>query len=205
MAGTPPGSPSRIDDGVSAFSHAFGLRRVFTGEVLLERVASAPEPPAIFAARATVFVSGSDPIGAVRIDLCNDSDLFFVYECEYDERTFGDLRAAQDLSLEFAEFPGALEAIFASAASRDGEFTLQFTDGDEPQVAVLQHLKFKTVPVFALAFRQPSDDAIKDRIQNRYNEVRSEMAAVRADLASVYAMLKVKNPSVLKQVKSPRK
>jgi hypothetical protein len=205
MSRTPPRSPPRPDDFSSTLSLTSSIRRLFTGEVLLERIGTPDNPPAAFPARATVFVTGSNPIETVRIDLSNDSDLFFVFESEYDERTFGDLRANQDLSLEFSEFPGALEGIFASAGSRDGEFTLQFTDGDEPQLAVLQHLKFKTVTVFSLGFRQPSDEAIKDRFQNRYNEVRSELASVRADLTSVYAMLKIKNPSVLKQVKSPRK
>jgi hypothetical protein len=174
------------------------MRRLFTGEVLIERIGSSDEGPAILSVRTTLVVTGSNPIETVHIDLSNDADLFFAFESVYDERIFGDLRANQDLALEFFEFPGALEGSFASAAS------LQLTDGEEPQLTVLQCLKFKTVTVFSLGFRQPSDEAIKDRIQNRYNEVRGALTSVRADLASVYAMLKVKNPSALKQVKPPR-
>jgi hypothetical protein len=177
----------------------------FSGDVLLDYISSGDQVPSIVSVRVTISVVGSDPIESVRIELSNESDLFFLFEATYDSESYNDLRGAQDLTVDFADFPPALTDIFTAAAVRDGEFKLQFTDDGEPMLTVQQGLKFKTVNVFSLHFNRPSDETVKNRIQMRYHEVRAQLAGVRENLNNVYAMLKIKNPSVLKQVTTPRK
>jgi hypothetical protein len=194
-----------LDDARSRTSHTLNSPYWFSGSVVLDYVPSGDEERSFRPVRVTVTVLGSDPIESVGIELSSESDLFFLFEATYDSTSYDQLRDAQDLTIEFPRFPNALTDIFTAAATRDGEFKLLFTDGEAPQLTVQQGLKFKNVTVFKLQFDRPSDEAVRNRIQGRYNEVRSELEHVKQDLTSVYAMLKIKNPSVLKQVKTPRK
>jgi hypothetical protein len=61
------------------------------------------------------------------------------------------------------------------------------------------------IDVFSLTFTAASDEDVRDQIQAKYNALREELAAVRGDLSDIYAMLKIKNPSVLRQVRPARK
>jgi hypothetical protein len=193
-------SPPATDDDASTLTLAPGSRPAFSVRVVVSDSSSAVLPIV-----ATVLVSGSDPLETVRIELSSETDLFFLFDCELTEQAYEDLRSAHELSIEFEKFPKAFSDILSAADSLDGEFKLQWTAGTEPVLTVQQNLRFKTVTIFQLQFSQTSNEALRDRIQARYNEVRTELAAVRGDLLSVYSMLKIKNPSVLKQVSSPRK
>jgi hypothetical protein len=152
-----------------------------------------------------VHVAGTDPVETVWIELLSESDVFCLFEAEYNEQAYEELRAARDLTIEFARFPGALSDIFSAATPREGEFRLRFAGGAEPLLTAQQGLKFKTGTVFLLRFTRPSDDAVKDRIEARDDHVRAQLASVRENLTGVYAMLKIKTPSVLKRLKTPRK
>jgi hypothetical protein len=196
-----PISPAKEDDG-STLSLASATRTVFNAEIQIEFVSAQDQPPQVLPIRATVLVEGSSPIETVKIELASDSDLFFLFEAQYDEANYAELKQSQDLTLTLNEFPAALVDIFGAAASRDSEFKLQLVDGSEPVLIVAQELKFKTVIVFSLNLVKPSDETVKEKIQTRFNDVKAELATVQADLASVYAMLKIKNPNVLKQVKT---
>jgi hypothetical protein len=201
-------SPSRLssgDDAASTASLQSASRPSFSRDVLVSQEAGDDHPIVERSMRATVTVVGSKPIESVRIELSTESDLFFLLEAEYNPESYAALQKEQDLTIDFDQFPVALSDIFTSASSREGEFRLRLTGDDEPVLTVIENLKFKTLTVFRLRFARPPDEKVKESIQERYEEVCAQLATVRHDLLNFYGILKIRNPSVLKQVKTSRK
>jgi hypothetical protein len=154
-----------------------------------------------------VRVENKAETGDVYIQLSKDADVFFLYDATYSEATFQELKAAQNLTIEFPEFPALLADCLGQVADKGvGGFVLELAVGqDEAVLHIQQKLKFKVIDVFSLTFTAASDDAVRDQIQAKYDALREELAIVRGDLTDIYAMLKIKNPSVLKQVRPTRK
>jgi hypothetical protein len=192
------------DDRSSTLSLAPGLKQAFSDDVPVELAGCAGEPGQTSAIRISVFSEGA-PVSRVRLELTSEADLFFFFEAEYSDADYAALRAAQDLSIDFAQFAPTLAEILAAARQADSGFALTFAAGPRPSLLIRQALKFKTVAVFELAFARGADALVRERIQARYDGARAEVASVRADLGTICAMLKIKNPSVLKQAGPTRK
>jgi hypothetical protein len=192
------------DEASSTFSLAAGMKQAFNDNVIADAIELADRPAQGGQLRVTVFLQGT-PVEKVRIELSSDADLFFFFESEYSEANYGELRDAQELTIDFAQFAPTLVEILNSSKKPEAGFTFAFREDPSPSLSIQQALKFKTVKVFNLAFTGGSDEAVKERIQTRYNEARAEVAAIRADLDGIYSMLKIKNPSILKQARTTRK
>jgi hypothetical protein len=145
--------------------------------------------------------------GDVHLELSTDADLFFLYEATFSETAFSELKASQNLTIDFAEFPALLVDCLDQTTDKDAQgFALELAIGEnEAVLKIQQKLKFKVIDVFSLTFTAASDEDVRDQIQAKYNALREELAAVREDLSDIYAMLKIKNPSVLRQVRPARK
>jgi hypothetical protein len=145
--------------------------------------------------------------GDVSVELSKDADLFFLYEATYSESTFQELKKAQDLTIEFADFPPLLADCLGQVVDKGvGGFVLDLAMGQgEAVLHIQQKLKFKVIDVFSLTFTAASDDTVRDQIQAKYDALRDELMVVKGDLSDIYAMLKIKNPSVLRQVRTTRK
>jgi hypothetical protein len=145
-----------------------------------------------------VKVTSSDQ---VRAELSNELNLFFLYETAYTADDVAGLARSQKLTISLADFPGLLVEIFSGAKDPQNPFELLFVAGTEPLLHVQQRFRFKVVDVFALRFAPASDEDVRARIQERFDGLRAEVAQAKEDLASVSAMLKIKNPSSLRQLR----
>lgn len=146
-------------------------------------------------------------IESTRIELSTDSNLFFFYISEYTSETFNQLKVAQNLDpdLDFESFPEMIRDILINSEENgDYETTFVFEDEEKGTLKLTQKLKFKKVEIFSLEFIKASDEEITNQVQFRYNQARAELKAAKTELSDLYAMLKIKNPSVLKQMK-PKK
>jgi hypothetical protein len=135
----------------------------------------------------------------VRLELSNEADLFFLYEAAYTEDEFAELAEAQGLMASFAEFPDVLAEIFSGAKDPKNPLGLCFVAGAEPLLRIRQHFRFKVLDVFAIKFVSASDEEVHQRIQERFTALKAEVAEAKEDLVNVYSMLKIKNPTTLKQ------
>jgi hypothetical protein len=141
---------------------------------------------------------------SLRITLTDDADLFFLYEGEYDADSYVTLKESQGLSLDFEEFCVALAEIIKETSPKSG-YRLRLELGDDPELAVLQQLKIKTVTVVALKIEPASDETVRKWIHSRYQAVKEELGSVLEERQTLFAMLKIKDPSILKQSKTTRK
>lgn len=140
----------------------------------------------------------------IRLQMFSDNDLYFFYVAEYSEEAFNSLKESQSLdeSLDFEHFPAMIHEIIGKVAEGK-EFQAKFVfDGEEKGKLIFsQKLKFKEVEILNLDFEKAKDEEIANQIQARYDSVRNELKAARAELNDLYTMLKIKNPNVLKQMR----
>jgi hypothetical protein len=140
----------------------------------------------------------------LRITLTDDADLFFLYEGEYDADSYVTLKESENLSIEFNDFPAALAEIMRDTSQESG-YQLQLNLDSDPELLVLQRLKIKTVPLVALKLAPASDDAVHNWVHSKYQVVKEELDSVIEERRTLFALLKIKDPSVLKQSKTARK
>lgn len=140
----------------------------------------------------------------VKLQMFSDRDLYFLYVSDYSSEAFDLLKEKQSLdeSLDFEHFPSMIHEIIAKVAE-EKEFMAKFEfNGEEKGKLIFsQKLKFKEVEILNLDFEKAKDEEIANQIQERYDSVRNELKAARAELNDLYTMLKIKNPNVLKQMR----
>lgn len=140
----------------------------------------------------------------VRLQMFSDNDLYFLYVSDYASEAFESLKESQSLddTLDFEHFPSMIHEIIGKVAEGK-EFMAKFVfDGEEKGKLIFsQKLKFKEVEILNLDFEKAKDEEIQNQIQERYDSVRNELKAARAELNDLYTMLKIKNPNVLKQMR----
>lgn len=141
----------------------------------------------------------------VKLQIFSDRDLYFLYFSDFTSEVFESLKESQSLdeSLDFEHFPSMIHEIIAKVAE-DKEYIakFEFVNGEEKgKLTLSQKLKFKEVEILNLIFEKAKDEEIANQIQERYDAVRNELKAAKAELNDLYTMLKIKNPNVLKQMR----
>lgn len=141
----------------------------------------------------------------VKLQIFSDRDLYFLYFSDFTSEAFESLKESQSLdeSLDFEHFPSMIHEIIAKVAE-DKEYIakFEFVNGEEKgKLTLSQKLKFKEVEILNLIFEKAKDEEIANQIQERYDAVRNELKAAKAELNDLYTMLKIKNPNVLKQMR----
>jgi hypothetical protein len=202
-------SQRRFENGLCDPSLKDGGEIVFDEEIPLEiRSGDGTDESELIVIRFKIIVHEDDGVlQQVRLEITSDSDLFFLYESTFTTQDYAELQARQKLKIDFGEFPHVLRDILAQNSGGKGEFSVVFVQDARSHgiLSFQQNLKLKSVEIFALEFVPASDELVRDQIQYRYNLARSKLKIAKADLDDLYAMLKIKNPSVLKQVRSSRK
>ena len=154
-----------------------------------------------------ITIGEEDELNEVRVEISCDADLFMFFEAQYPRAEFDNLKKSQNLTIEFEEFAGMLIESLTQNVKNPEEYEVQFRETSETEgiLEFKQKLKFKSVDIFSLKFTASSNEFVKEQIQYRFNSVRTDLKMARTELSDVYSMLKIKNPSVLKQVRTVRK
>ncbi|OHT13379.1 hypothetical protein TRFO_16471 [Tritrichomonas foetus] len=150
-----------------------------------------------------IVVNGGDDVPQhVRLEMLCDSDLFFLYEAEYAQEDFEILKKTEGLTIKFEEFPQLLVEIIEQYITEPDSYSLLFEQQSEEQSTLRfqQQLKFKLIDILALDLKPASEEFVKDSIQYRYNAAKAEIKAAHTELNDLYALLKIKNPTVLKKM-----
>jgi hypothetical protein len=188
-----PEDPSAKDWGHAIFDEEFPL---------------AIDPVSVHATHLRIIVDGDSKFfEKLRLELSADSDLFFLYEAEFTADQYEQLTAEQQIVLPFAELPGALMELVRHVSAGSGGIFVSFAKTDDTQAALIfdQQLKFKKVQIMRVEFTASSTELVQDSIQFRFDTWKQRALSTQTELEDLCAMLKIKNPSVLKQAQSPRK
>jgi hypothetical protein len=168
----------------------------------------ATEPDQIHLTHLRIIVDGdSKSFDKLRLELNADSDLFFLYEAEFTAEQYQQVSEEQALTLSFDELPGALMELVRNIAQGSTEFLVDFTKTGEAQAALVfeQQLRFKRAEIIRVEFTASSPELVSQSLQFRFDVLKQKTLAAQQELLDLCAMLKIKNPSLLKQVRSPGK
>lgn len=140
----------------------------------------------------------------VNIEIFCDNDMFMFYSSKYTPDQFDQVKNNQGLTIEFAQFADMVIESLVQNVEKPEEYQMCFTETSETAglLEFQQKLKFKSVQIFALEFEAVSDEYLKEQIQYRFDVARQGLKEARQELGSVYSMLKIKNPNVIKQMRT---
>jgi hypothetical protein len=124
---------------------------------------------------------------SVKVELSSESDLFFHYTHQLDERSFRAVREEQRLMIDFQDYANVLArslnlaikephthlAVFIM--NRDGNARLDF----------IQNLEYKFVELLSVSFLQSAEAVIREHISFRYRAVREKLTLTQARLNEV--------------------
>lgn len=190
-------------------SLADGHRIFYEREVPFElRSAQGNEEPrevgALEAIRVKILALGDEgAFTGLRVELTSESNLFFHYVHELDIAGFKKLQQGQNLMVDFAEYPSVMvrnldncikqphSHLAVLVMKRDGSARLDF----------IQNMEYKFVELLSIDLKASGEDVVREQISYRYNAMKNRMALMQARLADVNALVKIKNPSLLLQLK----
>ncbi|OHT06479.1 hypothetical protein TRFO_25507 [Tritrichomonas foetus] len=201
---------SFVQEGLLDPSTQDGGKVFFDKEIPLEiKPESEEEENEVFLTRVKIILHENESTGQlenVHLELTTDVDLFFFYEASYNEESYNVLKENQRLEITFDQFPELMKEVLEQYASNSDEYFVTFDRKSDDCCSMLfqQRLRFKCVDIFELEFSPASNDYVHDQIQYRFNLARAEVKSARTELSDLYALLKIKNPNVLKQMR-PRK
>ena len=190
-------------------SLAHGHRVFFEREVPFElRAAEGVEEPqevgSLEAIKVKVLAIGpKDAFTGLRVELTSESNLFFHYAHELDHAGYRDLQTGQRLMVDFGEYPSVvvrnLEHCIKEPHSHLAVFVMK-KDGSA-RLDFVQNVEYKFVELLSLDFRASPEETVRESVVYRYNKIKSRMTHMQARLADVNALVKIKNPSLLLQMK----
>ena len=190
-------------------SLAHGHRVFFEREVPFElRAAEGVEEPqevgSLEAIKVKVLAIGpKDAFTGLRVELTSESNLFFHYAHELDHAGYRDLQTGQRLMVDFGEYPTVvvrnLEHCIKEPHSHLAVFVMK-KDGSA-RLDFVQNVEYKFVELLSLDFRASPEETVRESVVYRYNKIKSRMTHMQARLADLNALVKIKNPSLLLQIK----
>ena len=195
------------DDGDPSLAN--GHRVFYEREVPFElRTATGTEEPqevgALEAIKVRILAVG--PEGAysgLRIELTSENNLFFHYAHELDAAEFGKLQEAQRLMVEFTEYPAVIVRNLNHCVKEPHSHLAVFvmTKDGGGRLDFVQNMEYKFVELLSLNFQASPEETVREQIAYRYNAVKGKLATMQARLADINELVKVRNPSLLLQVK----
>ena len=155
------------------------------------------------AIKVKILILGEDGNpNSLRIELSSENDLFFHYMHVIDESGFRMVQEGQKLMVDFTDYSNVLIRMLNSCIKephshlavfimqRDGQARLEF----------IQNMQYKFVELLSCNFHRSPDELVRQQITYRYNSLKSRLALMQARLQDVNALVKIKNPSLLKQL-----
>lgn len=185
-----------------------GAEIAFDNEVPLTIRVDKEEEVKLVRFKIIVIKNKDDELSQVNIEIMCDSDLFLFFESKFTEDVFEKVKQDQALTIKFEEFAGMVIESLTQNVVKPEELEMTFTEsesGDKGLLEFKQKLKFKSVQIFALEFTPVSNEYLKEQIQYRFNFAKAALKSAKTDLNDLYSMLKIKNPNVLKQMRTTHK
>lgn len=154
-----------------------------------------------------VFVSPADgDTTDLRVELTNESDIYYVTCCELQQNSFEDLKKKQHLRKgeNFASFISNITKILDNVNSNRTTFRAIYSINDNSATLTFkQQLEFKSITIFSLDFQQAerSDEYVKAQAQFRYNEKEHFLRDQISVLNELLEHVEAKNPQLAQQFK----
>jgi len=155
--------------------------------------------------RARVLVQGeAQAPTCIKVEFTSEEDLFFNYVSLVNEELFQKIKDEQKLNVEFSGFLGlVLKLINSCHKEPQNLFAVFFMQRDgQARLDFIQNMEFKFLELLSLDFLASPEEAIRQNISFRYSLLKAKTQVLQNKLKDVGSMLKVKNPSLLRQMKN---
>lgn len=139
----------------------------------------------------------------VKLELTSENDLFFHYNHHCEEEGFKTVQEQQKLMVEFADYTNVLIRMLNSCIKEPHSHIAVFImkpDG-HARLDFIQNMEYKFVELLSVNFNRSSDEMVQRTISYRYNALKSRLKFMQSRLQEVNQIVKVKNPSLLLQVR----
>ena len=155
------------------------------------------------AIKVKILILGEDGNpNSLRIELSSENDLFFHYMHLIDESGFRMVQEGQKLMVDFTDYSNVLIRMLNSCIKEPHSHLAVFVmqrDG-QARLDFIQNMQYKFVDLLSCNFHRSPDELVRQQITYRYNSLKSRLALMQARLQDVNALVKIKNPSLLKQL-----
>ncbi|GLI60455.1 hypothetical protein VaNZ11_002612 [Volvox africanus] len=143
-----------------------------------------------------------EQVKAVRVELCSESNLFFLYVHELNEQSFKDVQMLQRLMVEFHDYPTVLMRMLNQAIREPHAHMAVFImyPTGEARLDFIQNMEYKFVELLSCKFVAAAEELVRLQVSYRYNVVRARLQLMEARLADVSAMVRVRDPGLLLQI-----
>ncbi|KAK8900052.1 hypothetical protein M9Y10_002375 [Tritrichomonas musculus] len=142
----------------------------------------------------------------VKFEVMDDADLFTIYESVFNEQSFNEMKAEDQLLIDFQDFPNNVTELLNESESSDSQTQITFVQEDDQSMTMefLQILELKAVEIFKLKFIPSNEVFIQDQVQFRYNKIKEMLKYKKEFLTEFDRQVQSKNPILAKSLKSPR-
>ncbi|GIL85345.1 hypothetical protein Vretimale_10653 [Volvox reticuliferus] len=143
-----------------------------------------------------------EQVKTIRVELCSESNLFFLYVHELNEQTFKEVQLLQRLMVEFHDYPTVLMRMLNQAIREPHAYMAVFImyPTGEARLDFIQNMEYKFVELLSCKFVAAAEDLVRLQVSYRYNMVRARLQLMEARLADVSAMVRARDPGLLLQI-----
>ncbi|GLC43568.1 hypothetical protein PLESTM_001487400 [Pleodorina starrii] len=143
-----------------------------------------------------------EQVKSIRVELCSESNLFFLYIHDVNETSFKELQAVQRLMVDFPDYPTVLMRMLNQCVREPHAYLavlIMYPTG-EARLDFIQNMEYKFVELLSCKFVAAGEDLVRMQVSYRYNVVKARMQLMEARLADVSAMVRVRDPGLLLQL-----
>ncbi|CAK0820210.1 unnamed protein product, partial [Prorocentrum cordatum] len=190
-------------------SLADGHRAVYDREVPFElRVQDAGVRPdeagTLDAMRCKILLLGEehDPEN-IRIEITSKNDIFFHYAHSVDAHGFRSMQDQQKLMIEFPDYLSVLIRMLNSCIMDPHVYlaVLAMRQDGSARLDFVQNLEYKFIELLSCDFLASSEEMVRQQVTFQYNSMSRRLEAMKTHLQDISELVKVKNPSLLLQLK----
>ena len=139
----------------------------------------------------------------VKIEICNDRDLFFYYCIDLNSSLFEKMKEEQKLICNFQEFSDLLIKYFDFCVSDKSNYlaVLNIQKNSKANLELLENLEFKFAQLININLWPASEDLIREQIAYRYNSMRALKDIMENRIYIINNVLRDIDPPLIFEVK----
>jgi hypothetical protein len=156
-----------------------------------------------------IVKSSGDPdwIPVIKFEIMDDDQLYFFVESVIDRRGFANLKARNNLSVDFDEFAREVQDLLSASLDLSSGVHLSYVElrGGKSVLSVTETSNMKSSELLQLEFSPVDTPFLGDQIQYRFLQLRRELHIQEFRMAEFTRQMRIRCPNSLKVITTQRK
>merc|ERR1711972_144399 len=138
-----------------------------------------------------------------RIELTSEKNIFFHFTHTVDEHDFRIIQEDQKLTIDFQDYASLIIKMLNQCIKEPNSYCAVFAMQQEgpARLNFIHNLHYKFVELLSCNFDASPEEMVRQQITFRYNSNKKRLESMEARVQAINAFIKVKNPSLLLQLK----